>query len=88
MEVLVHSILRFDSAEEILDSVPLHIQFKLAQLIPVLTREALGQEHVKKLLSALLLAFLYIYDNFHGVLVTVLFHAFEVFADLVILTKT
>ena len=84
LEILVQPVLHLDPAEQILDPVPLLVQFELAQLVSVLACEALSEEHIKELLSSGALSFLDCFDDFTRVLAPILPHSLEVLADLIV----
>ena len=84
LEVFIEPIHHFDSAIQELDPVPLLINVKFIQLVPILVCELLCVVQLEQLVSPLTFAHLDARHDLHCIFVFVHAHALEVLADLVV----
>ena len=84
LEVFIEPIHHFDSAIQELDPMPLLIDIKLIQFVPILVCKLLCVVQLEQLVSALTFAHLYARHDLHCILVFVHAHALKVLADLVV----
>jgi len=83
-KVFVQTVLPFNSAEEVLYSVPLLVLLKLAQLVLVLRSAPFSQELPQKRFVAVLFSQLDVSYDLHMIFVFVLPPLLEVLAHLVV----